>query len=224
MAKKGPSRVSSLSHLLCSFCVLKFFSFFFCVIQYIKHSIFLGFFDSFSQSDPSDPQVSNETTFLQTYNCDQEKAPRMNTLPAEKQIYLADYVLLHFVHYSTVTALSILSQNETESRGLLWKERYHETSVDFPDELTEATMIHTKTVTAQDVRLWKSFCKAQTYFPIFNQMKKLDVRSGPNPCKIGIPFPVGKDHGNGLLIIYLFIYLLYTYVCSELFIELFISV
>ena len=61
------------------------------------------------------PKVREDLTFLQTFNCDQEEPPRKNVMPAEKQIYRPDYVLLHFVHYSTITKVSQLNNpNPTE--------------------------------------------------------------------------------------------------------------
>ena len=98
-------------------------------------------------SDPSNPEVQENRTFLQTYNCDPEKPPRQNTLPAEKEIYRSDYVLLHFVHYSTVTSVSVLSQNETKEAGFKWKDRYSEGAIETPDEIDAAIMLHSKSVT-----------------------------------------------------------------------------
>ena len=126
---------------------------------------------------------------MQTYNCDPEKPPRQNTLPAEKEIYRSDYVLLHFVHYSTVTSVSVLSQNETIHAGLKWKDRYGEGAVETPDELEAAIMLHSKSVTGEDTKSWEHRCKSPVYSQTLFKMNKRDMRGHFETCKIGIPFP-----------------------------------
>ena len=60
-------------------------------------------------------------TMLQAYNCDRQKpGEKVNHMPAEKQIYRPDYVKHHFVHYSTVTGLSILNKEDILKRGHKW--------------------------------------------------------------------------------------------------------
>ena len=49
---------------------------------------------------------------LQTYNCDRQAGPKKKVMPAEKQLYRPDYVRQHYVHYSSVTGLSELSESE----------------------------------------------------------------------------------------------------------------
>jgi hypothetical protein len=139
--------------------------------------------------DPSNPEVDENRTFLQTYNCDPEKPPRQNTLPAEKEIYRSDYVLLHFVHYSTVTSVSILSKNETLEAGLRWKDRYGEGSLETPDELDAAIMLHSKSVTAEDTNAWNQRCKTPTYPRNLFKLNKKEMRGLHSGCKVGIPFP-----------------------------------
>jgi hypothetical protein len=58
---------------------------------------------------------------LQAYNCDRQKpGEKVNHMPAEKQIYRPDYVKHHFVHYSTVTGMSILNKEDVLKRGHKW--------------------------------------------------------------------------------------------------------
>ena len=52
-------------------------------------------------------------------------------MPAEKQIYRPDYVLHHFIHYSTVTVMSELNKEDIEKLGRKWNNRNP-----FPDPLS----------------------------------------------------------------------------------------
>ena len=52
-------------------------------------------------------------------------------MPAEKQIYRPDYVKHHFIHYSTVTAMSELNKQDVEKMGHRWK-----SGSAFPDPLS----------------------------------------------------------------------------------------
>ena len=101
------------------------------------------------------------------------------------------------MHYSTVTAVSILSEEETKRAGLQWKDRYGETAMISPDELKEATMLHTKSVVSADTKDWEKQCSKNKYTPLYRQLSKKKIRGLENPCKIGIPFPDGKDQGDG---------------------------
>merc|ERR1711862_755144 len=85
------------------------------------------------------PTIPFDSTFLHVFNCEHEKPPKIKTVPAEKQIYRTDYVLLHFIHYSTITTEVIKNIKTKTSNYIETKQRYS-------NELTEATMIHTKTV------------------------------------------------------------------------------
>ena len=83
--------------------------------------------------------------------------------PAEKQIYRTDYVLLHFVHYSTVTTDVILSKSETENRPDLrpFRRRFNDKRNHFFDEVNEATMMHTKAVPLEHTINFMNVCKRQ---------------------------------------------------------------
>lgn len=60
-------------------------------------------------------------TMLQAYNCDRQKpGEKVHQMPAEKQIYRPDYVKHHFIHYSTVTGMSILNKPDVLQRGYKW--------------------------------------------------------------------------------------------------------
>ena len=75
---------------------------------------------------------------------------------ASEQIYRADYVLHHFIHYSTVTGLSNLNKEDIEKRGLKWNARnpFPDPLSRFGDEEKEALMLHTKAVAHQDTVSW----------------------------------------------------------------------
>ena len=69
---------------------------------------------------------------LQAYNCDRQKpGQKKEKMPAEKQIYRADYVKQHFIHYSTITELSEMNKEDFEKTGRDWKE-----TPAFPDPLS----------------------------------------------------------------------------------------
>ena len=127
-------------------------------------------------------QVPTNRTFLQTYNCDRFKGKKQRTMPAEKQLYRPDYVLQHFVHYSTATIMSMYNQEETKAAGYKWKIHI---SVDplsrFSDETTEGTMLHTKAIATQDTSGWLETCTST---------------SKRGSCRIGNPWPKGYDEFN----------------------------
>ena len=70
-------------------------------------------------------------TMLQAYNCDRQKpGEKTERMPAEKQLYRPDYVKHHFIHYSTVTVMSIWNKKDTLKHGYQWKVN------PFPDPLS----------------------------------------------------------------------------------------
>ena len=103
-------------------------------------------------------------------------------MPAEKQLYKPDYVLQHFIHYSSVTVLSQMSKSEFEKAGYNWLQT--QMSPDplsrFSNELDEATMLHAKAVARQDTSGWLLACTEG------NSKKAM--------CRIGFPFP--KDYNE----------------------------
>jgi len=139
-----------------------------------------------------DPSVPVDRTFLETYNCDYERPVRKNVMPAEKQLYRTDYVLLHFVHYSTITVISAMGHEEVISaaakdshnscmmggqckrrRNHPFMRLYKEQHVKYVDEISEATMLHTKSIVIEETSNWLKACK----------------RDDTANCKLGIPFP-----------------------------------
>jgi len=121
------------------------------------------------------PIVPNNVTYLQTYNCDNEKPPRQETKPAEKQIYQSDFVLLHFVHYSAITVNSALGPDETRQAGMNYMRRAHHKHDYKFDEENEAMMLHSRAISGRQTFNWNNSCKL------------------PNTgaCTVGIPLPSG---------------------------------
>ena len=97
--------------------------------------------------------VPRNYTMLQAYNCDRQKpGAKKERMPAEKQIYRPDYVLHHFIHYSTVTLLSEMNRKDIEKSGRKWNSRspFPDPLSRFGDENKEALMLHSKAVAHQD--------------------------------------------------------------------------
>lgn len=130
-------------------------------------------------------RVPTESTILQTYNCDRQLGlPKHHKkeMPAEKQLYRADYVLLHMVHYSTITKLSAMNKEETIKAGRHWARRIRQDPLSrFADEETEATMLHAKAMATQDTSGWLEACKKYSRYSL---------------CRIGTPYPPGAYEAN----------------------------
>jgi hypothetical protein len=98
-------------------------------------------------------RVPENYTMLQAYNCDRQKpGGKSEKMPAEKQIYRPDYVLHHFIHYSTVTVMSELNRQDIEKLGRKWNSRspFPDPLSRFGHEAKEALMLHTKAVATKD--------------------------------------------------------------------------
>lgn len=124
---------------------------------------------------------------MQAYNCNRQKGRKTQTVPAEKQIYRPDYVKQHFIHYSCITELTLW--NRTEWRNHLphqpWIVHLAADPLSrFADELTEATMLHTKAIARQDTSGWLHLCK--------------DPDKGKGFCRIGNPWPPGAEEAGVL--------------------------
>jgi hypothetical protein len=130
--------------------------------------------------------VPLKNTMLHAYNCDRQQGPKKKVMPAEKQIYKPEYVSQHFIHYSSVTALSELSMSEFVKAGYSTSTRiFPDPHSRFGDELNEATMLHTKAMATPDTLGWQQACK--------------DGYKGYLTCRIGEPFPENYDskkHGT----------------------------
>ena len=122
--------------------------------------------------------VKKNSTILEAYNCDRQKpGAKGRTMPAEKQIYKADYVKQHFIHYSTITESSNLNRKEfVEKIGN--KRAFPDHLSRFTDEVNEALMLHSKSIARQDTANWKDRCSGKV--------------SGL--CRIGFPWP--KEDGS----------------------------
>lgn len=137
-------------------------------------------------------------TMLQAYNCDrQPPGIKKEHMPAEKQLYKAEYVLEHFVHYSAVTQLSEKNTTEYKKENFKWKRRaFPDPRQRFANEETEGLMIHTKAVAHQDTSGWLRMCSIEnSYAP----KKKRGL------CRLGVPWPKDPElaklnatgHGKG---------------------------
>ena len=97
-------------------------------------------------------------------------------MPAEKQIYKADYVKQHFIHYSTIT-------ESTNMRSDEWKKKFGnkrpfpDPLSRFGDEVNEGLMLHSKSIARQDTAGWKRNCHKD--------------QKGYDQCRIGFPWPDG---------------------------------
>lgn len=117
-------------------------------------------------------QVPTNRSILQTYNCDRQLLKK-ETMPAEKQIYRTDYVLQHFIHFTTVTLYTMMTKEETGQAGMKWGSASPDPLLRFANEQTEVTMLHTKAMATQDTAGWEKRCKGE--------MK--------GTCRIGVPYP-----------------------------------
>jgi hypothetical protein len=79
---------------------------------------------------------------LAAYNCDrQPPGKKQQSMPAEKQIYRADYVTQHFIHYSTVTQTTLLSIDEYRQK-FGNRHAFPDPLSRFGDEVSEGLMLH----------------------------------------------------------------------------------
>jgi hypothetical protein len=82
--------------------------------------------------------------FLEAYNCDTMPSPKLrHTDRGHKEIYRADYVLYHFIHYSLVTKDTVVWYKDDK---LNWQREIEDdnSTRHVTDEINEAVMIHTK--------------------------------------------------------------------------------
>jgi hypothetical protein len=129
-----------------------------------------------------DLKIPYRYPMLQAYNCDRQKpGEKKKSMPAEKQVYRADYVLQHFVHYSVSTVLSEKNITEYEKEGFRWKGRaFPDPRQRFGNEMTEGLMIHTKSVARQDTAGYNRMCH-------INNTYLSPRRQGL--CRLGMPYP-----------------------------------
>lgn len=143
----------------------------------------------FDMTEPKDDSLvkTPSSLFLEAYNCDGAGSPKPEWADrARKQIYRSDYVLHHFVHYSTVTQNSIKTYKEAQEANEKWLQRFTDvapTQVN-TDELHEAVMVHTKSVSVESARPWKSRCHHER------------EKKWKNTCFIGFPWPNTTANAN----------------------------
>jgi hypothetical protein len=129
-----------------------------------------------SQGGETRAQLGN-ATFLEAYNCDLARSPKPNWANRrKKQIYRADFVPYHFVHYSPVTKGLLKTYKDDPSEWKPYEEGYREKTERIVDEIHEAVMFHTKTIAAKDTKEWQAKCK-----------------TGKTGCLVGFPWPKGVE-------------------------------
>ena len=106
-----------------------------------------------------------------------------------KQIYRPDYVLSHFVHYSTVTAdLALTKEQSNKGQFNAYQRTSDPKSEKFIDEINEGVMVHAKSMVPEESITRDSRCKPKLH---------------PG-CNVGIPCPDDlpfndKTHQDGFL-------------------------
>ena len=139
-------------------------------------------YDSSKDVNGGQRAMLDNTTFLEAYNCDSAPIPKPSwAIRARKQIYRADYVKCHFVHYSTITEGLLQTYSENKN----WYRSFREASERETNDENEATMIHTKLTAPAQTSNWKNRCHYQFE-------KKF------RGCWIGFPWPNGTAvEGDG---------------------------
>jgi hypothetical protein len=124
-------------------------------------------------------KIPIDNTILRTYNCDRQM-DKKDGMPAEKQIFRTDYVLQHYIHYSTITVLSQMNREETEKAGFKFNDIVPDPQSRFSKEETEVTMLHTKAIATQDTAGWQTSCKGEQ----------------KGTCRVGYAYP--KEAGGNV--------------------------
>lgn len=136
------------------------------------------------EDDPKCLAKKHNATFIETYNCDFDPLPKPDWADrARKQIYRPDYVVSHFVHYSTITKGILETAKEMIEKGKghfdYWY-RENKKSERFVDEINEAVMLHTKTTVPGNTKWYWKFCKVG-FKGRWNEK-----------CRVGFPIPGNK--------------------------------
>ena len=147
------------------------------------------------ESNPTCLKKREDRTFLETYNCDSDPLPKPSwSVRAKKQIYRPDYVLSHYVHYSTISQGLVQTYKEhQEVQNNLVRQGFQEVPKQYPpkfqegkpserftDEKNEAVMIHSKTAVPEHTRKWQEQCKLGF------------VESHGHKCRVGYHWPDNK--------------------------------
>lgn len=141
---------------------------------------FLFCFDKiFRPAEQRSRRKLENVTYLEAYNCDSVKSPKPSFAKrAKKQLFRPDYVLNHFVHYSTVTQAHLITYKD-DPEG--WSRFFPKDPTErFVDGLHEATMIHAKTASLPDTRNYRNRCNVG-----FEQRWR--------GCFVGYPWPNNQE-------------------------------
>lgn len=148
----------------------------------MRQDVAVPFFDKNALKCPSGTELLNSTrlpcltknpneTFLRSYNCEYIKSPKPERFQrAMKQLYRPDYVLNHFIHYSTVTA--DLARSKVKTGGRYVRNPSVSKTERFIDELNEGVLIHAKTTAPDETPFQEKSC-------IFKK----------EGCPVGMPCP-----------------------------------
>lgn len=126
-------------------------------------------------------------TYLEAYNCDSGGIPKPAWAErARKQIYRSDYVMYHFVHYSTVTKSVVATYEELGPAKFTRGHNLEKGKIQRPtDEMNEAVMVHTKTILKDMTGSYKKKCHK-------------DYEKKWQGCWVAVPWPDNKvREGNG---------------------------
>ena len=103
-------------------------------------------------------QKREDATYLEAYNCDSGGIPKPSWAErARKQIYQSDYVLYHFVHYSTVTQ-SLIRTYKDVGEGWEVNDPQRPPIQRVTDEINEAVMVHAKTTMLEQTANYETHC------------------------------------------------------------------
>lgn len=139
------------------------------------------------EDDPRCLARKDSATFLETYNCDFLPPPKPDWSDrAKKQIYRPDYVLSHFVHYSTITKGILETYADMRAKGKHWDYWYRESKASerFTDDINEAVMIHSKTTVPGNTKGYERTCKFG-FVPTWR-----------DKCRVGFPIPGNQKIEN----------------------------
>mmetsp|Transcript_26826 Transcript_26826/g.39212 ORF Transcript_26826/g.39212 Transcript_26826/m.39212 type:complete len:848 (-) Transcript_26826:67-2610(-) len=123
----------------------------------LMETVYHNTFSSADEEEKCLPSNSNERpclakraneTYFKTYNCEYIKPPKPERFQrAMKQIYRPDYVLSHYIHYSTVNTDLARTQNDPEEDGFRWSATYKDRGRErFADEINEGVLKHARGV------------------------------------------------------------------------------
>jgi hypothetical protein len=117
-------------------------------------------------------------TFLEAYNCDSAGSPKPAWADrARKQIYRAEYVAYHFVHYSTVTQGHMQRYDQGYTLSRFGEKPPSERVV---DEVNEAVLIHAKTIKKDMTPMYEKRCRS-------------DYEKKWQGCWVAVPWPNDKE-------------------------------